>query len=173
MFDKKKKFSAPKEGYAKIIVNDGGRILEEEKSLEELGVYDNDNCSCGCSCGGNCKCHTNPAETIPEDICVPVDPFISYARRIYSNTGNYDEEIAEPVELWGDKYGNCMMVDPINSDSTTLATEPVVIGTRNHPLGIFIPKHISNDGIDFVCNFLEVVKENREAYPYKALEGFI
>ena len=54
MFDKKKKFSAPKEGYAKIIVNDGGRILEEEKSLEELGVYDDDKCSCGCSCG--CKC---------------------------------------------------------------------------------------------------------------------
>ena len=174
MFDKKKKFSAPKEGHVKIIVNDSGRILEDEMSLEELEEYGETKYSCGCSCGGNCKCHDDIAErTIPEDICVPVDPFISYARVINPTADNVTGKFDGAVELWGDRYGNCMVVDPDDKNNAMLATDPVVIGTQNAPLGVFIPRHISNEGIDFVCNFFEMVKEDREAHPYKALEGFI
>lgn len=146
------------------------KLLKKAISAE---VNDHE-CSCGDSCGGNCKCKAQKEEIKPianpivEYSIGSVEGTVLFDRSVMS-TGYSRRPCIDCNVIADDETGGLFVEVPDDKGVCWHATldRPCIVGSKERPYGIFIPKNCAAEGLEGIGESL--IDMSRHALPEIAI----
>lgn len=171
----KKKIQPPKEGNIKMIINDGGEIIEDERPIEELmramhAAQYYDPCRDGCCDCGACDEYAEDPRPIgmkkkgytDEEINIePSGPAIFKRSAVLNYEGKEGDKMFNFASI-APNYGGTLTA--VYEDYHEELTSPCIVGDEEKAYGFFVPFNASVPAIEFCAGMFGELASNRSMY---------